>query len=399
MASALKNRSFLYLWTASLVSTLGSQISRISLVLFISDTGGSAFNLALLIVLEMLPGAITAPVAGVFIDRFNRRSVMITSELLQMLFVLTILAWPTPGAIYLMVTLRSVAAVFFQPARAAALALIVDRKQLQQANGLDQSAYNLVLVLGPIAGAKLLISFGLGLTLLLDALSFLLCALLISRLKIKGGGRNSDGISISATLSEIKEGWQYILHNRLARYLNLLLFMDLLCTGVWLPLAPFFIRDHLGASEDMLGWQLSLFGIGAVIGGVIAPLLIRYLGLGLTLFIGLVAEGGSLTLYALVSNISSSMAVVLIWGMVLSLVVVPFYSILQVVVEERFLGRVFSVARQSENLATVMSMAAAVMLQGALASYSILLLAGLSYMGFALASSLSKDGRTLLATR
>jgi hypothetical protein len=86
-------------------------------------------------------------------------------------------------------------------------------------------------------------------------------------------------------------------------------------------------------------------------------------------------------------------------GIVVSIVVVSFYSILQAVVEEAFLGRVFSIVKQSENLAVVLAMVFAVLLQTFLDSYVIFLVAGLFYVVLTIASSLSRGGRLLLGTR
>ena len=86
-------------------------------------------------------------------------------------------------------------------------------------------------------------------------------------------------------------------------------------------------------------------------------------------------------------------------GIVVSIVVVSFYSILQAVVEEPFLGRVFSIVKQSENLAIVLAMGMAVLLHSFLNSHVILLVAGLFYVVLMLASSFSRGGRLLLGTR
>jgi hypothetical protein len=91
--------------------------------------------------------------------------------------------------------------------------------------------------------------------------------------------------------------------------------------------------------------------------------------------------------------------IIFFWGIAVSVASVPFYSILQSVVDERFFGRVFSVVKQSESLAVVLAMAVAVLLQNLLATHLVFLLAGLFYLGFAAASSLSNGGRALLATR
>ena len=148
-----------------------------------------------------------------------------------------------------------------------------------------------------------------------------------------------------------------------------------------------------------MGWQSGLFGLGAAIGGLIAPRLVDRFGTGVTLFAAFLGEALSMMLYSIVSLIGISMLVVFVWGVVLSIIVVPFYSILQKIVEERFLGRVFSLIKQGENLAVVLAMVAAALLQGFVATPLIFLLGGLVYFSFTVASSFSRGGRALLSTQ
>ena len=399
MIQILRNRSFRHIWLASLLSTIGSQISRVGLILYIFDRSHVVVNLALLVVLETLPGAVAAPLAGAVVDSLNKRIVMIASDLLRMSFMLAILLRPTLGVIYLMASLHSIATVFFQPARSAAIPLIVKPEELPSANALEQSVTNLMLIAGPVIGALLLRRFGLTISLLLDAFSFLSSALLLSGVSIRRVERPRLKLSASAGVNEIREGWRDLLGHKLALHLNLLLFVALICTSIWIPLAPFFIRDHLGGADELLGWQLSLFGLGAVVGGLIAPRLVRRFGLGVTLFAGFLAEAVSLGLYGIVFRVEASMVVVFLWGAVVSVVVVPFYSLLQQIVEEQFLGRVFSLVKQSENVAIVLAMIGAVLLQDIVGSDLVFLLAGLVYFGCTVVSSFSLGGKVLLATR
>lgn len=379
---------------------MGSQVSRISLILYVFNTSDAASNLALLVVLDTLPGAVVAPVAGALVDRLNKRVVMVASDLSRMVLMLVIIARPTLGVIYVTAALHSIATVFFQPAKTASIPLTVKQEDLLRANALDQSGANVVLIAGPVVGALLLQRFGLTASLLLDALTFLLSAALLWGVRIRRVERAQDTpLTAARAFDEIKEGWRYLAHHGLALHLNLMLFTALFCTSIWIPLAPFFIRDHLGGSEHILGWQLGLFGLGAACGGLLAPRLVEHFGTGVALFAGFLAEAVSLSLYGLVSHVGASMVIVFIWGVVLSVVVVPFYSIMQKVVDERFMGRVFSVVKQSENLAIVLAMVGAVVLQSFFGSHLIFLFAGVAYFGFTAISSLSRGGRTLLATR
>lgn len=395
----LANSSFRNLWLASLCSMMGSQIGRVSLILYVFETGGSVINLALLAVFDTLPGALAAPAAGAAIDGFNKRVVMVASDLVRMLCVLIILFEPSLDMIYLMAALQSVAAAFFQPARAAAIPLIVGRDELSRANAVEQSAANLTMVVGPVVGAALLSRFGLTVSLLFDAMTFLASAMLVWRVSVRevlDRGRERSG---EDEVGGIREGWNYIVRHPLALHLNMLLFVALICTSMWVPLAPFFISNQLGGSGHVLGWQLGLYGLGAVAGGLFAPRLIARFGLGVTLFAGFLAEATSLFAYGIVSNLTASMIIIFVWGVAVSVVVVPFYTILQFVVEEQFLGRVFSVVKQSENVAVVIAMMVAILLQDRFGSHVIFISAGLIYFGCTAISSLSSGGRALLATR
>lgn len=399
MLQILRNGSFRNLWVSSLLSTLGSQVSRLGLILYVFDTRGEIISLALLIVVDTLPGAVAAPLAGAVVDRLNKRAVMVVSDLSRMIFMLVILVHPSLGVIYLMTALHSVATVFFQPARSAALPLIVKQEDLTRANGLEQSAANLTLIAGPVLGAILLRQFGLTATLLFDAVSFLVSALMVARVTIRQVERTQIDLSAAGAVNEIKEGGRYLLRHPVALHLTFSLFVALSCTSLWIPLAPFFIRDRLGVSEQLMGWQAGLFGLGAVIGGLIAPRLVDRFGTGVTLFAAFLGEALSMMLYSVVSRVGNSMLVIFVWGVILSIIVVPFYSTLQKIVEERFLGRVFSLIKQGENLAVVLAMVAAVLLQGFVATPLILLLAGLVYFAFTVASFFSRGGRALLATQ
>lgn len=399
MLQILRNGSFRNLWVSSLLSTVGSQVSRLGLILYVFDTRGEIISLALLIVLDTLPGAVAAPLAGAVVDGLNKRVVMVLSDLSRMIFMLAILVHPSLIVIYLMTALHSVATVFFQPAKSAAIPLIVKQEDLTRANALEQSAANLTLIAGPVLGAILLRQFGLTATLLFDAASFLVSALMLSRVTIRRVERKQIELSAAGAVNEIKEGGQYLLRHPLALQLTFLLFVALSCTSLWIPLAPFFIRDQLGVSEHLLGWQTGLFGLGAAIGGLIAPRVVERFGTGVTLFAAFLGEAISMMLYSVVSQVGVSMIVVFVWGVVLSIIVVPFYSILQEIVEEQFLGRVFSLIKQGENLAVVLAMVAAALLQGLVATPLIFLIGGLVYFTFTLASSFSRGGRALLATQ
>lgn len=379
---------------------IGSQVSRVGLLLYLFQTRDTVADLALLVILESLPGALIAPFAGAVVDRFDKRRVMIVADLARAGLMGALLLHPTLWAIFLMAGLHSVSTAFFQPAKAAALPLVVARDDLSVANGVDQSASNLMLVVGPVVGAYLLTGFGLEVTLLVDLVTFLISAAFLTGVGLRNVSSSGEDLGEpSTTWGEIVDGWRYLRQHSIARQLVVLLFVSLLCTGMWMPLAPFFIRDFLGAGEEILGWQIGLFGWGSVLGGLLASRVTRRLGQGRVLLLGMAGEGLCMVVYSRVAWVGGSLAVIFVWGIFVTLILVPFYSILQQVLEERFLGRVFAVMRQSENCALVAAMGSAIFLNQIVSSPSIFLFGGLFYLAVVAVAVRGSGGRELLAIR
>ncbi len=402
MTGLLRHPSFVRLWLADLLSSLGSQVSRIALILYLFRQTGSVAGLALLVALETLPGFVAAPAAGVLVDRLPKGVVMVAADLARAGLLLLVLLRPSPGAVYVLAALQSVAAAAFQPAQAACLPLIVPAAQLPAANGLTRGTASLVLIGAPLVGAELYLGAGLAPTLLLDAGSFLASALLVAGMRIRpaaGEAAAEAAAPPGSPLADLRAGWRYITAHGLVRHLMLLFFVSLSCAGLWLPLAPFFIREFLGGSERILSLQVSVFGAGGALGGLAAPQLVARLGQGATLLGALLAEAGLMTAYSAVPRVAFSIGIIFLWGIVVSAAVVPFYSILQTVVEERFLGRVLSLLRQSESLALVVAVGLAVALRGVLSSHSIFTAAGSAYLAIVAVLSLAPAGRALRQLR
>lgn len=397
MRHVLRNRSFRRLWLAGLLSLTGSEMSRIALLLYVFAERDAVADLALLVALKTLAAALVAPAAGVLVDRFDKRAVMIAADVARAAFMGAVLAAPSPLAIYVMATLESVATAVFEPARSAAIPLVVDRGQVTDANGLHRTMVNVTMIVGPVAGAELFTLVGLRATLAIDAATYLASAFLIARLR----GRALEGdlrTARPAFADEIREGWSCLRGDGALLQLALLLFVSMLCGGLWVPLAPFFVRDHLGASERLLGVQLAAFGAGGIAGGLAASPLVARFDKGPVLFGALLGEGILLTAYALVTMASVSSLILFCWGAAVAIIGVAGWSIVQTTVEERLLGRTFATLQQGESVAMLVAMYFAVLLADGLGSQASLLVAGVGYFWMVAVSSFTRGGRALLLT-
>lgn len=389
---------FRNLWLAGLLSLFGKEVTRIGLFLYLFHEQASVANLALFIAIKTLSAVLAAPAAGFVVDRFNKRTVLVATDIVRAAFILVILWQPTVPVIFVMGALQSVATVVFDPAKAAAIPLILEPRQVPKANGVEQSTRNLVMVLGPVAGAELVMRGGLEAILVFDAVSYLTSAALVLRVRIPAVATESPAAKAAAPFSDIREGWRYFFRHRLASHMTMLFVVSMLTAGLWVPLAPFFIRDFLGASERLLGWQLGFFGVGGIAGGMFASWLSNRVNKGPILFGALLAEGVYLTVYSLVSDVVASCMILFVWGVAVATIHVSSRSILQVEVQERYLGRVFAVVYQGENVAMMTAMGIAVLVGSLYSSHLVFLAAGLFYVVLISASAMTRGGRALLVT-
>jgi predicted MFS family arabinose efflux permease len=393
----LDHPSFRRLWLAGLLSFTGSEMSRIALLLYLVSARDSVAGVAVLVALKTLAAALVAPAAGVIVDRLDKRTVMIAADLARAVFMTTVLVAPVPPVIYVMATLESMATAIFEPARSATIPLVVARPDIAAANGLHRTAMNLTMMAGPIAGAELFTLAGLRATLAIDVLTYLASAVLIARCRVCSAPVDTSAAR-PAFADEIREGWDYLRSDSALLQLAWLFFVSMLCGGLWVPIAPFFVRDTLGASERLLGVQLAAFGAGGIVGGLIASRLIARFDKGTVLFGALLGEGALLTLYALITVPSVSSLILFGWGAAVALIGVAGYSIVQTTVEARLLGRIVATLQQGESLAMLLAMYVAVVLADGLGGQVTLLLAGLGYFWMVAGASFTRAGRSLRLT-
>ena len=139
--------------------------------------------------------------------------------------------------------------------------------------------------------------------------------------------------------------------------------------------------------------------IGALIGGLAAPRVLRWAGSGVAFFCGLALEAIALVSYSQVRAMPLSMAVCLCWGICVSLTLVAYYVLIQELVGSDFLGRVLAFAQQGEGVATVASMALAAVLFRLMSAQKILFFAGIVYLAIVSFSAATRTGMQLLRTR
>jgi len=171
-------RTFLVIWIGQLISMLGSGLTSFALGVWIFDRTGEARPFALTVLFGNLPRILLLPVAGSLADRWNRRWVMILSDVGNALVTISVFGLLLFGNlefwhIYLIVTLGSIFSAFQEPAYTASVSMLVPKKDLSRANGMTQMGQALEMVITPVIAGVLFVAIGLSGILVIDFVTFL----------------------------------------------------------------------------------------------------------------------------------------------------------------------------------------------------------------------------------
>src|SRR5580658_452693 len=180
------NRNFRRLWLAQIVSEIGDWFYTLSIYTLLLQLTGHASSVALALVLQVLPQTFVGPTAGVVNDRLKRKHVMIAADLVRFGIVLAMLLVRSRSMVWLVYPLllaETVMAAFFEPARSSVIPNITAESEVLVANTLSSATWSVNLLIGASIGGVVAAFFGRDTVFILNALSFLTSAVLISGMR------------------------------------------------------------------------------------------------------------------------------------------------------------------------------------------------------------------------
>ena len=353
------NRNFRRLWLAQIVSEIGDWFYTLSIYTLLLQLTGHAGSVALALVLQVLPQTLVGPTAGVVNDRLRRKQVMIAADLVRFAVVLAMLFVRSRSMVWLVYPLllaETAMAAFFEPARSSVIPNITAEDEVLVANTLSSATWSVNLLIGAAVGGVVAAFFGRDTVFILNAISFLLSALLI------GGMRFAEPHAESAAplrprdlidYSPVLEGIRYIRSHPTLLPAVFAKAGELMVGPSWVIFTVMGAREFAvhgrgidAAGGAMLGMSILLGGrgLGAMVGPVVAA---RWAGrsdhrLRLGIFFGY------LTIAAGYCVLGASRSVWMAAGCAMlahaggSTVWVFSTTLLQFHTEDRFRGRVFS---------------------------------------------------------
>ena len=332
-----RNPSFRVLWSARAISFLGDSLGLVALLVYVEDRTGAAFAVALLLFAgDCLPGFF-GPLAGAICDRFDLRTVMISCELVQAVLVVAMaVTLPPLPVLLVLVALRSITATIFQPASRSAVPALVEDRELETANStLGAGTYGLE-ALGPLVAAALFTVLGIRGILLVDALTFVVSAVLLTRLPSLPSAGEHEPFA-----RNVRDGLGYIWSTPVVRVIALGFFGIAAVNGVDDVAMVFLAKDELGAGDSAAAVLYAGVGSGLVVGYlVLGRLGHRMPMLGLLVAGFAISSAGNL-LTGLAWAVGAALALQTIRGAGIAAIDVGLNTHLQRVVPARLLGRVF----------------------------------------------------------
>ena len=155
MFNLLRRRNFALLWFGGLISIMGDRVLLVALPYFVYQQTESTFASAVMVAAELLPRLLFGSVAGVFVDRWDRKKLMVITSIAQGIVILPLLLVHSADSmwiVYLVSFFQTMLAIFFGPAENALLPLLVEEEELLPANSLNALNNNIARVIGPPIG-------------------------------------------------------------------------------------------------------------------------------------------------------------------------------------------------------------------------------------------------------
>jgi MFS family permease len=348
------HRDFRNLWAAETISQVGSQVSGLALPLVaVLVLEASAFEVALLGVIEFAPFILISLPAGVWVDRLRRKPILVTADLGRALLLATVPVayWTdvlTIWQLYVVGFCVGVLTVFFDVSYQSYLPSLVDRTKLVEGNSKLEISRSGAQLAGPGLAGGLVEAIKAPAAVLVDAISFFLSALFLFRIRAEERApTRAERQAGPGMKEEVKEGLRWVFGNRYLRWIAAsTATFNLFASMIFAIYLVFAVRE-LDLRPGVIGIIFAVANVGYLAGALLANRLSRRIGVGPTIVLG---AAGSVSLLLLAAAPRSNPIPFLVAAQAISSMGIPIYNITQVsfrqaITPERLQGRMNSVMR------------------------------------------------------
>jgi MFS family permease len=342
---ALRHPNYRLFFFGQSISLVGTWITRLASSWLVYRLTGSEFLLGLVAFLGQIPALVISPVAGVYIDRWNRHRVLVITQALSMcqsaaLAVLTLSGHITVADILILQLFQGMVNAFDTPARQSFVVQMVDdRADLPNAIALNSSLVNGSRMIGPAIGGLLIAAVGEGWCFALDAISYVAVIGSLLAMTVRPTATPPQVVPVLAALAA---GFRYVAGFAPVRS-GLLLVAAVSMFGMpYQVLMPVMAADVLGGGANTLGVLMTATGVGALAGTMYLASRHTVLGLGRKIAQAAMLFGAALIAFSASSNLWLSLAILPFSGAGFIVALAATNTVIQTVVPETLRGRVMS---------------------------------------------------------
>ncbi|MGD9791943.1 MAG: MFS transporter [Acidimicrobiia bacterium] len=402
------SKAYFRLWLAQLASSMGDWLGFFAITAIAADIGGGAAgaSVGLVMIARIAPGFFFSQLAGVIVDRLDRKKVMVVCDLVRAAALVFLPFLTHVWQLVVLSLVLEVATLLWGPAKDASVPNLVPPEHLTTVNSLSlAAAYGTfpiaaVLFAGLAKLADWLAGFDTfdflelrqaSIAVYIDVLTFLLSAFVVSTLPLvhrrraKAPENATASFHLTAVFHELREGWEFIFVSPVVRAVMLGLATGLFGGGMIVPLGVQFADEVLGGGKSAFGLLLTALGFGVAFGVLAISAVQRRLHKARAFTYAVFGAGYALLLAASMSKLGPAMVWVFVIGVCAGVVYVIGFTILQESVEDELRGRIFSSLNTLVRFCLLMAFALAPFLSQLLGDLSDKLVDGKIHVGIDIA--------------
>ncbi|MFI9151553.1 MFS transporter [Streptomyces sp. NPDC053367] len=369
----LINRDYTRLWFGQAVSSVGDAVFGTTLVLWVAtvlakDEPWAPVAVSGILMASSAAVLVIGPLAGVFVDRWDKRATMLRTEwfragLVAVLTAVTLLpldALPAGvwlAVIYTTVLLLNTAGQFFNPARFAVLAdLVKGEADRARAAGIGQATGQTAWIIGPPLAAPLLFAAGLQWALLFNGLTYVVSYVAIRSIDIRTPGRSERASARRrGLLPEFVDGLRFFAGSRFLVALLVLTVIGQFGVGALSTLNVFFTTDNLHADAGLYGYLGMAMGVGGIIGALCGGRVVQWFGARRATWAGLLVSGVLLVAYSRQTGFLGGLVLLFVFTVPLTVLNTAMSPLLLAAAPAEYRGRVMAVFYPVTKLASMLS--------------------------------------------
>jgi DHA3 family macrolide efflux protein-like MFS transporter len=391
----LQHKPFRTLWLAQFVSIFGDFLALFGVISLITfRLHGTAVQVTAVTISYVLPLAVISPIAGVFVDHWNVKRVMITSDIIRAVLITLLVFVTDVGQICVIFAILSTVSSFFAPAQSVTTRTVVPIDSLLAANTMMMQAFYIVRLLSPFAAGTLIWAVGEKACFYIDTASFLFSAFMISSLTIVRPQRQDTEKTLDSLTQDFLEGNRFIFTHSGLTFVFVAMGLAMFVLSSFSPLISIYIRDSLHAGSFTFGLISAMVGIGLIAGAQLVPKLTRLSRVHVVLS-GLFSLGFSAALLGAIRLTGFAALSTFVMGFAISFVLIPAQTMSQQETPPPLMGRVSSTFMSLISLSQVLGLLVSGYMAKLMGIRPLFMTSGGALILIAAAAYIAMRGRTI----